>query len=127
MRLVLLLGSCSWAFGMLGFQLVIRLSRTTITLKEMHRQFLDDDSFTDVMTFNLSEIPPIESEIYISIDRARDNANQYEVSYLNEIMRLIIHACLHLAGHEDYDETKRAKMKAKEDHYHALALNRIKV
>ena len=60
------------------------------TLKDLHKNFLNDNTFTDVMTFNLSDVPPIESEIYISIDRARENARAFNVSFQNEIMRLII-------------------------------------
>ncbi len=87
------------------------------SLKELHRDFLNDDTFTDVMTFNLSDSPSIDSEIYISIDRARENAEKYNVSYQNEIMRLLIHACLHLSGYDDTEERKRKKMKEQEDYY----------
>ena len=86
-------------------------------LKNLHRDYLQDDTFTDVMTFILSDAPPIESEIYIRVDRARLNAAAYDVSYHNEIMRLLIHACLHLAGYEDGEEAKRKKMKALENTY----------
>ena len=87
------------------------------SLKKMHREYLDDDTLTDVMTFNLSKSPPIESEIYISIERAHENAQNYNVTYQNELMRLLIHACLHLAGYDDKDEKKRKKMKEQEDYY----------
>ena len=90
-------------------------------LKELHKEYLNDDTLTDVMTFNLSDSPPIDSEIYISIDRARDNAHKYGVSFKNEIMRLIIHACLHLAGYKDKQKEERKKMKEKEDHYLNIA------
>ena len=87
------------------------------SLKQLHRDYLNDNTFTDVITFNLSDSPPIDSEIYISIDRARENAQNYNVSYQNELMRLLIHACLHLAGYDDADEKKKKKMKEQEDYY----------
>jgi len=96
------------------------------SLKELHRDYLNDDTFTDVMTFNLSDSPPIDSEIYISIDRARENSEKYSVSFQNEIMRLLIHACLHLAGYEDADENNRNEMKMKEDYYLDEAEKRFK-
>jgi rRNA maturation RNase YbeY len=96
------------------------------TLKKLHRDYLNDDTFTDVITFNLSDRPPIESEIYVSSDRAHENSKQYAVSYQNEIMRLLIHACLHLAGYEDGDANKRKVMKAKEDFFLNEAEKRFK-
>ena len=97
------------------------------TLKNLHKDFLNDDTFTDVMTFNLSETPPIESEVYISIDRARENARYFNVAFQNEIMRLLIHACLHLAGYEDDDETKRMIMKKREDEFLRNAEKKFKI
>jgi rRNA maturation RNase YbeY len=87
------------------------------TLKNLHKDYLNDDTYTDVITFNLGDTPPIESEVYISIDRARENAGHFNVAFQNEIMRLLIHACLHLAGYEDDDEDKRKIMKKKEDEF----------
>ena len=71
-------------------------------LLEINRQFLKHDYYTDIITFNLSEDPKkIEGEIYISIDRVRDNAKSHAVSFTNELHRVIFHGSLHLCGYRD--------------------------
>jgi len=87
------------------------------SLRDMHENFLDDKDYTDVMTFNLGSDNAIEGEIYISSERAEDNAQKYDVSLENEICRLIIHGCLHLAGYEDDIESSRLRMKKKEEDF----------
>ncbi len=86
-----------------------------IHLREMHKRYLDDDSPTDVLTFNLGKKDAIEGEIYISLDRAKDQAALYNVSLLEELSRLIIHGILHLAGLDDQNAASRREMKKKED------------
>jgi rRNA maturation RNase YbeY len=84
-------------------------------LRNLHEKFLDDKDYTDVMTFNLGTENAIEGEIYISRNRAKDNAQKYDVSLDVEICRLIIHGCLHLAGYEDNNKPNRQLMKKKEE------------
>ena len=86
-------------------------------LREMHEKFLDDKDYTDVMTFNLGTEDVIEGEIFISSVRAQENALRYNVSLEVEICRLIIHACLHLAGYEHNNESNRQRMKKKEENF----------
>lgn len=84
-------------------------------LRIMHQNFLDDNTVTDVMTFNLSEDDQVEGEIYMSLDRAKEQALQYAVAIQNELARLIIHGCLHLAGYDDHQPEDRKKMKLVEN------------
>jgi rRNA maturation RNase YbeY len=84
-------------------------------LRRMHDQYLGDDTYTDVMTFNLGEGRAVEGEIYISLDRAREQAAAYGVSLPEELARLIIHGILHLAGWDDREPADRRKMKMQED------------
>ncbi len=84
------------------------------TLRAMHRQYLDDDTFTDVMTFDLGE-ENIEGEIYISTDRALAQADEFGVTPEEEVVRLIIHGLLHLKGYDDTTEKLRSEMKQMED------------
>lgn len=79
-------------------------------LRKLHHKYLNDDSYTDVMTFNLTESGEIEAEIYISYDRAQFHARQYQVSVEDEIARLICHGLLHLRGHDDRTPAERQKM-----------------
>ncbi len=83
-------------------------------LAELHKTYLNDPSFTDVMTFNLGD-DTIEGEIYISVDRARMQAREYGVRVEEEIVRLVIHGLLHLNDYEDTNETQRLEMKAIEE------------
>lgn len=85
-------------------------------LLRMNREFLQHDYFTDVITFPI-ESKPLEGEIYISVDRAREQAAQYKVGIYNEVCRLAIHGTLHLAGHTDATAEERAAMSALEDRY----------
>jgi len=85
-------------------------------LLRMNREFLRHDYFTDVITFPI-ENDPMEGEIYISIDRAREQAAQYGVGVYHEVCRLAIHGTLHLAGHDDATFEERAAMSALEDRY----------
>jgi rRNA maturation RNase YbeY len=84
------------------------------TLKNMHAEYLDDPTYTDIITFNLGD-ENIEGELYISLDRALEQAEAYKVPYFNEIKRLIIHGILHLAGYDDIKEEDRSEMKAVEN------------
>ncbi len=86
-------------------------------LRELHRRYLNDDSYSDVMTFNLGEQSDIEGEIYISLDRAKIQAEQYEVDLETEIARLIIHGLLHLQGYDDRTEAERLEMHRLENQY----------
>jgi len=82
-------------------------------LAEMHDQYLDDPDKTDVITFNLGD-ENIEGEIYISFERALEQAKEFNVTLEEEIIRLIIHGLLHLAGYDDLNDSDRNKMKAVE-------------
>jgi probable rRNA maturation factor len=87
-------------------------------LLEINRQFLQHDYYTDIITFELS-VPgsPVEGEIYISIDRVKDNALQHGTSLKRELHRVIFHGVLHLCGYKDKSTAQEKEMRAKEDHY----------
>ena len=86
-------------------------------LLDINKKFLNHDYYTDIVTFNYVEGKTISGDIFISIDRVRDNAKQYGVSFENELSRVIIHGVLHLIGFDDKDESSRLIMKMKEDEY----------
>lgn len=83
-------------------------------LAAMHETYLNDPSPTDVITFNLGE-ETIEGEIYISIDMARKQATDFNVSVDEEVIRLIVHGLLHLAGFDDLEEDAKTEMKMYEN------------
>lgn len=83
-------------------------------LAEMHGTYLNDPSPTDVITFDLGD-DAIEGEIYISFDMAGKQAVDFKVSLEEEVIRLIIHGLLHLAGFDDLEEDAKAEMKMHEN------------
>jgi probable rRNA maturation factor len=85
-------------------------------LLEMNRRFLDHDYYTDVITFSI-EPKPLEGEIYISVDRAREQAAEHGVGLYDEVRRLAIHGALHLAGYDDATDEERERMRRREDRY----------
>lgn len=86
-------------------------------LRKLHQQYLNNGSYTDVMTFKLSDFGKIEAEIYFSLDRAKFNATKYQVKVVEEYARLIIHGLLHLKGYDDSTEAKRNNMHQLENKY----------
>ena len=86
-------------------------------LSTLHKEYLDDPTPTDVMSFDLSDDDLIEGEIYISVDSAKRHASEFGVSLNSEIARLIIHGLLHLKGLDDSTASERKKMRAREDLY----------
>ncbi|GAB4376576.1 MAG: rRNA maturation RNase YbeY [Calditrichia bacterium] len=84
-------------------------------LRNLHREYLNDDSYTDVMTFNLGEAAEIEGEIYISPERVKINAEKYRVQISDELARVIVHGLLHLKGYDDQTPRDRRQMRSKED------------
>lgn len=84
-------------------------------LLNINRQFLKHDFYTDIITFDYSEDNKIEGEIFISVDRVKDNALKFKQPFQKELMRIIIHGVLHLCGHKDKKPTDKKRMRVKED------------
>ena len=86
-------------------------------LRKLHKEWMNDGSSTDVITFPLIEEPPIHAEIYISIDTARKQSKDYGVTLKNELCRLAVHGALHIAGYDDATPTQRHAMHQLENRY----------
>jgi probable rRNA maturation factor len=85
-------------------------------LLDINRRFLNHDYYTDIITFNLSpDINKVEGELYISIDRIRDNALVQKTTIKEELHRVIFHGALHLCGYKDKTKTEIVKMRAGEE------------
>jgi rRNA maturation RNase YbeY len=84
----------------------------------INKQFLQHDYYTDIITFDLSSTKGvIEGEIYISIDRVKDNATQLGTTIKNELHRVIFHGVLHLCGYKDKKPEDEKMMRGAEDRY----------
>ena len=86
-------------------------------LLDINKTNLDHDYYTDIITFNLSKNNLVEGEIYISIDRVRENAQIEGESMNRELHRVIFHGALHLCGYRDKTTKEQVEMRKKEDHY----------
>ncbi len=91
-------------------------------LLEMNKEHLHHDFYTDIITFDLSESKksPIIGELYISIDRVKDNATTNRVTFYNELIRVIFHGVLHLCGYKDKLSKHILEMRSKENEYLGL-------
>lgn len=87
-------------------------------LLKLNQQYLNHDTLTDILTFNLTGPGlPIISEIYISIERVFENAEIMKTTFLDELYRVMIHGILHLCGYNDHTVVEKEVMKLKEDFY----------
>lgn len=87
-------------------------------LLNMNREHLQHDFYTDIITFDTSdEEKQVEGEIYISTDRVKENAENLNVEFDEELRRVIVHGVLHLVGYNDDTESSKSKMSQKEDFY----------
>lgn len=87
-------------------------------LLKVNQDYLNHDTFTDIITFDNSEVSgEITGDIFISIERVRENALTYKVSFLDELHRIMIHGTLHLLGYKDKSKLDKTLMTQKENFY----------
>lgn len=86
-------------------------------LLEINRQYLQHDFYTDIITFDLSEGAATQAEVYISIDRVRENARTLNQPFRTELLRVIFHGALHCCGYGDKTRADEMTMRKKEDQY----------
>lgn len=88
---------------------------TDAFVKQLNKAHLDRDYFTDVITFDYSEHGVISGDVFISIDRVKENAGIYRVDFRMELYRVIIHGVLHMLGFRDDDRLEKSRMTRAED------------
>tara|TARA_R110001592_G_C13181791_1_gene751011 strand:+ start:5928 stop:6347 length:420 start_codon:yes stop_codon:yes gene_type:complete len=86
-------------------------------LYKINLEYLNHDTFTDIITFDYTEANIIAGDIFISIERVKENATTFNCLFENELSRVIIHGVLHLMGYKDKTEEESTLMRAKEDFY----------
>ena len=85
-------------------------------LLKMNKDFLSHNYYTDIISFDLSETPGnLIGEVYISVDRVKDNAKTHGTSLKEELHRVIFHGALHFCGYKDKKPTDTKKMRQMED------------
>jgi probable rRNA maturation factor len=96
------------------------------TLLEINRKYLDHNFYTDVLTFDLSFSPKeILADIYISLDRVRENAKDLKIPLKEELPRVMFHGLLHLCGYNDKTKVQKKVMREKENLYVDLYFERF--
>ena len=83
----------------------------------MNKKHLDHDYYTDVITFDYTLHNFISGDIFISVDRVRENSIEYKTTFHIEMCRVVFHGTLHLLGYNDKIELEIVQMRAKEDLY----------
>jgi rRNA maturation RNase YbeY len=106
-------------YGHTSFEMAYIFSNDDYVLG-INQQFLQHDFYTDIITFDYSTKQKIESEIYISIDRIKENATQLSLAFNEELHRVIAHGALHLCGLKDKTKAQQAEMRHAENN--ALSL-----
>ena len=87
-------------------------------LLDINMQYLNHDTLTDIITFPSSNNNNIISgEIYISIERVKENSKELNTNFSQEIQRVIVHGILHLIGYDDHSSSDKIQMRSKEDYY----------
>jgi rRNA maturation RNase YbeY len=87
-------------------------------LLKINQRHLNHFEYTDVISFCLSNSQaPVLGEIYISTDRIKENAKEFNQTYQTELLRVMIHGALHLCGYKDKSLYQKKKMRSKEDFY----------
>lgn len=85
-------------------------------LLDININYLNHDTYTDIVTFDQSEKETeIEGDIYISIDRVKENANNQQTEYKEELLRVLAHGLLHLCGYKDKTKLDKAEMRNEEN------------
>ena len=84
-------------------------------LWNINMQYLNHDTYTDIITFDYSAGKMISGDIFISVERVDDNASDHGVSFENELLRVMCHGVLHLMGYNDKKEDEVVQMRSKED------------
>ena len=84
-------------------------------LLELNKEYLNHDTFTDIITFDYRDGNTISGDIFISTDRVEDNAKKYDVAFSNELKRVMSHGVLHLAGYGDKSNKEKRIMREKEE------------
>ncbi|TYA74170.1 rRNA maturation RNase YbeY [Seonamhaeicola marinus] len=88
-----------------------------IYLHKLNVEFLNHDTLTDIISFDYTVGKLIQGDIFISVERVRDNANDFNTDFMNELHRVMAHGVLHYCGYKDKTKDEKSTMRAKENEY----------
>ena len=84
-------------------------------LHKINVEYLQHDTLTDIISFDYSVGNELHGDIFISVERVRDNASDFNVSFDEELKRVLVHGILHYCGYKDKSEADALLMRSKED------------
>lgn len=84
-------------------------------LLEINQQYLDHDTLTDIISFDYSVGNELNGDIFVSVERVKENASDYNVTFQEEIQRVLVHGILHYCGYKDKNESDELIMRSKEE------------
>lgn len=84
-------------------------------LHKINMEYLNHDTLTDIISFDYTVGNELNGDIFISVERVQDNANDFNVSFEDELKRVLVHGVLHYCGYKDKDKESEQLMRAKED------------
>lgn len=85
-------------------------------LLSVNQEYLNHDYFTDIITFDYGEDNSVSGDVFVSIDRVRDNAKELGLKVTDELHRVLVHGILHLLGYSDKSKAEKQEMRTKEDY-----------
>lgn len=89
-------------------------------LLEVNKEYLDHDYYTDIITFDYTINNEVSGDLFISIDRVKENSTTFDVTFQKELYRVLVHGVLHLCGYGDKSVSEEKIMRSKEDFYLSL-------
>lgn len=84
-------------------------------LLEINQQYLDHDTLTDIISFDYSVGNELNGDIFVSVERVKENASDFNVTFQEEIQRVLVHGILHYCGYKDKTESDELVMRSKEE------------
>ena len=84
-------------------------------LLQMNKEYLQHDYYTDIITFDYTEDDVVSGDLFISVDRVEENANEFDAPFQDELHRVCIHGLLHLCGYKDKSDKEEELMRSKEN------------
>ena len=86
-------------------------------LHKLNVEFLNHDTLTDIISFDYSVGKELHGDVFVSIERVDENAKEFNVNFIDELKRVLVHGMLHYCGYKDKTEEDSAVMREKENHY----------
>ena len=90
------------------------------SLRKINQEYLERDYYTDIITFDLSDEKDVSADLFISIERVKENASRLDQEYEEELRRVMVHGVLHVLGQDDQNEEEIMAMRQKEDFFLSL-------